>query len=565
MTSFALSFNQDNQLISVTTKQSQIDVEGNTSDIITALDKLCINYTKLEGDALLIWDGKPIGISHSDITQALKAGNYKPLHQTDGHFSFCLIESSNVYFANDRFGAKTWYWQRQDNTLLISTAQQLQPIDNKAFNTLSERECFKYRWITQQRTLHQSIDKLRYASVATLNKLSINQQAYFELPRPNYRNDARQLLVEKTQAALQGSLDKASLEYSCVAVFLSGGVDSSILAALSQKTFKKIYVITPVFEFGENPELATAKHFAQVLNIEPILVSIKESDLIADLKQLIEIKREPLRHYSSLALMAMMRAVPNDAQAVVYGEAADTLFGSNGMKRLTIHSKWHSRLKNMPNFALSLLRLIKPEKAKLLKSIKSKRILDIFSQLTEIQYSASSKQIIAEYLNTDDLEVHAILKEPEAITSNLRFSAQKMIIASDVQKHFEEMEYIASLFNKAVISPFFDTEVIKISSELSDTNFFGESHVKPVLRELACQYFPRETIYQKKYGFPVPMIRWLEEPLKELVEAVYHEAKLFDGQAVRRLEITKDYELVWFFINWQLLHQHLEHIAQIKS
>lgn len=553
MASFRLTISNDNNITNISTPQRSIEITS-FKELLKCAGTLDLKHYHTTNESVLLVDGNPIGCSLAELATAINEDDNALFEKVDGHFVAILITSNCIFLINDKYGAKTWYWQKEQEQLVLSSIQTLLPINSMSLNSLSKKECFKYRWITQGRTLFSNCFRLTFASKAQLSAGIIQQQPYFSLPKPSYLTQDMDYLVSETKNALIASLKKAEKHYTCVAVFLSGGVDSSILAALAKQTFDKIYLITPVFEQGENPELATAKLFAETLNITPILVTINEQALLEDMQTLINLKREPIRHYSSLALMAMMRAVPSDAQAVVYGEAADTLFGSNGMKRLEIHTGWHSKLRYVPQFVIDLLKLVKPERGQLLSTIKNTSFNDFFHQLTQIQYTAKAKEILGNNLNIPDLEVNEKIAHLKGQKNLYRYLAQQLIIGSDVQKHFEEMEYIANLYNKAVISPFFDANVIEISSQLSPNQFFGDSHVKPVLRELACQYFKRDAIYQRKYGFPVPFVRWLEAPLKHLVNNVYNEKKLFNGEAVATLSLKEDYELIWFYINWQLLN-----------
>lgn len=519
------------------------------------------NVAKLQvNDSIIFIDGYTFPDNFQLIACAVAKGDYQYLNKVEGHFCGVVISNNGVIGFNDRYGGKTLYWQKQGDNLIITSRIAEMPIYDLNVNKEALSESFYYRWTTGCNTLLSLVEKLMVRHIVNFNNQNtITQKKYWQLPQPKHNTLALTQKVSKTKSLLVETLKQASKQYKKVAIFLSGGVDSSILAALSKDIFEQCYLITPVFSGENNPELKTAKTFAKIIGLELHLIEIEPSVLEDDLKQLISLKREPLRHYSSLAMMAMMKAVPADYDAVIYGEAADTLYGSNGIKRFITHATWKKKSQNVPLFILKLLQKIVPGRGKILVQLKNKSLRDILLSITEIKYSHAEKNIIQQLCG----ENQAILKdwlwhkEPNDVSLEmLRHVAQERILTSDAAVHFNEAEIIAQYYGKHIISPFFSEESIQLSKTLSDDDYFGDSYVKPVLRELACEFFPRELIYQKKHGFPVPFISWLNGPLQHLVSNLKAERKLFDGRLLDDFTVTENFEIFWLLINWQILDQY---------
>ncbi len=512
--------------------------------------------------AILLLDGYLIPNNVEQLLNSLSKRDFNQLNHFDGHFSGVYITETEIIAFNDRFGGKTLYWQYYQKQLMISSRMSNMPIYDDEKSCEGGWEVLKYRWLTGENTLIAAIKKLPpHHTIVFDNKKEKTALSYWQLPSPNYDNQALENKVKQTKAILSANLASKAKIYKKVAIFLSGGVDSSILAALAKDIFDECLLITPVFKEAENPELDTAIAFAKTLALPHQLVEVDLEHLSTDLNSLIALKRAPLRHYSSLAMMAMMKAIPDDYDAVLYGEAADTLFGSNAIKRVITHYKWKQQSQFIPSPLLQLFAKFVPGRGQILLNLKKQTLRELILSVTAIKYSPAEMKVIRELLTCEETDIESWhwqknLNKVNAAT--LRQAAQERILNSDAATHFYEAELIAQQYNKHIISPFFDLQAVELSAKLNDAQYFGEEYVKPVLRELACQFFPRSLIYQKKHGFPVPFIHWLEGPLADLVNAVRQERSLFNGAELEYFTVKEHFELFWLLINWLLVHQHID-------
>jgi len=518
----------------------------------------------LANDELMIIDGYNFQNDFSTVVSAVCKNKFSLLNQIEGHFSGIYINQQGIIGFNDRYGGKTLFWQKHQHNLIISSRISLMPYYDTSNDPKGAYESALYRWTTGEQTLLAKVHKLMAHHSIKLDpefRETTQSQSYWQLPLPQIVNTSIETKIAQTKTILTNRLKEASRHHKKVAIFLSGGVDSSILAALSKDIFEKCYLITPIFKGEANPELATAKAFAKTLNLTHHFIEIDPEFLEVDLKQLIKLKGEPLRHYSSLAMMAMMKAIPQEYDAVIYGEAADTLFGSNGIKRILTHYNWKKKSQFIPNFILTLLAKLTPTRGNILLNVNKKTLRELILSVTQIKYSPEQRKIIASlFLNEESQLDHWLWQgDVNSITAlELRHAAQERILNSDAATHFAEAEMIAEIYGKHIISPFFAPDIITLSTTITNHEYFGTTYVKPILRELACEYFDRELIYQKKHGFPVPFISWLNGPLKHLVEEVKQERQLFNGSQLEHLNIEENFEIIWLLINWKIIHQHFQ-------
>ena len=182
------------------------------------------------------------------------------------------------------------------------------PVYERRWDDLGVTETLRYRWMTGQQTLVAGISKLpqwQRVSFARNGEICVRetaQQLHWPKKFPAVSFGAK---LDETRGALTEALGDIAQSYDRAAIFLSGGVDSSLLAALSKSCFKQCLLVTPVFAGERNPGLATAKSFAETLQLEQLLVDIDPAKLEKDLRELIHAKSGQI-NFLSLAIQQMM-------------------------------------------------------------------------------------------------------------------------------------------------------------------------------------------------------------------------------------------------------------------
>jgi hypothetical protein len=202
-------------------------------------------------------------------------------------------------------------------------------------------------------------------------------------------------------------------------------------------------------------------------------------------------------------------------------------------------------------------------------------VRDVALRNFEIQYREPALGIVRG-LCKSDLEATYVHQEIARSQSDnglrgiaFRALIQDVAFRSINTNHFRETELSATAFGKRLFSPFMSEPVIDIAKTLTLEQYYGDAYVKPILRELACEYYDRSLIYREKHGFDVPHLAWLQGPLAHLVEAAREERDLFDGSLLRDLDVTEHCSLFWSLISWQLVTEealrHGHHVHDVQD
>jgi len=517
-----------------------------------------------EQNHLVLIDGYTLGVSAERLAAALESQDDKFLSNIHGHFCAVLIYADgNIWGFCDRFGGKTLYWQSTNKgSIVITSRWENMPVFDRRWDELGLGECLRYRWLSGQESLLKNISKLplwHRVFFANDGEITIHTAAQ----RPKSVTGSAKLSfdekLDETRNALSGTISEIAGFYNNAAVFLSGGVDSSLLAALAKPCFEKCLLVTPVFSGDDNPELDNAKAFAKTLQLEHLLVDIDETRIERDLHELSAIHCGQIT-FQQLAVHQMMEAIPDEYQLLIHGELADFAFGSNKFRRIETDLRRKRFANLLPNFAAKILTKLPIRKVRHFCKLRLSSVADLTLQFSRIQYDSSSMEIVQSInnANLDELSTHQAAIQFQSGTDAklpalLREIARRGVNAS----RFKELDASATWFGKRIFVPFSAESVGSASLSLTREQFFGKDYVKPVLRELACEHYARELIYQKKQGFEVPFRSWLKGPLAHLVTAAKQESELFDGKLLENLDIDEHFSIFWTLICWQVIDKNL--------
>ena len=509
-------------------------------------------------------DGYALGVSAEQLAAALEAQDDDFLSRVHGHFCAVIIQpDGDILGLCDRYGAKTLYWQEsKQHGVIISSRWRDMPVFTVEWDELGLSEMLRYRWTPSEQSLVSGISQLSHqfrVSFGRNGQISLLRKTQQQRWPPRSPGVPFEEKLAETRKAFTTAFDEVAHSYDRAAIFLSGGVDSSLLAAFARSTFRKCLLVTPVFPGNDNPELAIAKAFAKTLGVEHFLVDIDTSRIESDLRDLVTAKGGQIK-FHLIALHQLMAAIPDEYRLVIYGESADTLFGFNEFHQTAkmLYLKRYANL--LPSFAASWLATLPHERVRKLARLKQTSYLDVFLRFLQIQYEPASMAIIAELAtaNTDKLFMHeAIERYQRRPDISFRRLLQEASLRCNSANHFREIDLSASQFGKQVFAPYLAEPVFQAAMTLTRKQFLGDGFVKPVLRELACEHYNRDLIYRKKHGFEVPFKRWLKGPLAHLVEAARQERQLFNGALLSDLELDVHYSLYWTLICWQLVNEEL--------
>jgi asparagine synthase (glutamine-hydrolysing) len=384
------------------------------------------------------------------------------------------------------------------------------------------------------------------------------------------------LTIEKHVSQISNLLDEVvEDQISCdvpFGVFLSGGVDSSLIAAkASRLSTNKIKTFTIGFKDLSKDESGYARKIAKHLGTEHHEFFISANDALESLVHYQSIYDEPFADSSGIPTMMVSRLASQSVKMVLSGEGADELFLGYGSyqwaNRLSNPIVWHSR-----KMISNLLRLSPKSRMKRVSEIfdvstKSSLRSHIFSQE---QYYFSKNEIIR-LLEKSEFDSNYFLYSLDYSNQRLRhFLGGNFISSIEEQSLFDLQFYLpedllvkvdrASMkYSLETRVPYLDNRILDYLTKLPSKLKMEGGH-KYILKLILSNYFPEEFFKRPKKGFSVPMNNWLRHELKYLFDDYlskrvidnfgifnYNEVKLL----ISRFNSGEDYlyQRLWLLIN----------------
>ena len=461
---------------------------------------------------------------HSD-TEALLLGyrafgKQLPKHLR-GMFAFALWDEDAraLYLARDRTGKKPLYlYRRQDElgfaslpaTLAHAMTGRIEP-DPGALLTFLR---FGYPF---GRSMIKGIDEVQPGCWMTVDSHGrVNTERYWQLP-PISKSSTPIGAVDSVEEALSEAVGirlEADVPLGC---FLSGGIDSSVIAALAQKHLKeqsqqalKTYSVSmDDADFDESPH---ARAIARHIGSDHTELKVDPSDLFGDLWRLMEVAGEPTADSGILPAYWISRAAREHIKVALTGDGGDELFGGYDRYRaMALLSRHRGLLRMIPrtlinstNFRSPLARLRRLLDAAAVGPNPPRQYAGMVHLFTDSQIATLapglSRMLADEAINDWP-------DEPDVAHAAMRWDLGHYLPHELLRKADRSSMAVALELR----CPMLDTQVVDLAGHLPTSVLMPGGRPKGLLRRLAARHVPRQIVDLPKRGFGVPIGRWFRE------------------------------------------------------
>lgn len=268
------------------------------------------------------------------LLNAYKHWGTECLNKIKGMFSFCIYDKKkNILFcARDHFGQKPFFYFYHDKKFIFSSELRSLikfPIIKKTLNKKAIINYFHYDAFVGDQTIIENCFKLKPANylIFDLNKNSLKIVNYWKKNFIKKKSDNTQ---EKFLEKFKISSEMHLRSDVPIAIYLSGGIDSTSIACMSKKILKYENLKAYTLKFGDKTfdEDEIAENTAEKLGIPLSKVTIKENEISSKISKLLEKLDEPLADigYISTGLIAE-KLYQDNIKVVLSGDGGDELFG----------------------------------------------------------------------------------------------------------------------------------------------------------------------------------------------------------------------------------------------
>ncbi|HWO75708.1 MAG TPA: asparagine synthase (glutamine-hydrolyzing) [Bacillus sp. (in: firmicutes)] len=447
----------------------------------------------------------------------------KAVDKLRGMFAFVIWDKKEqkLFGARDPFGIKPFFYKEDEDRLLFGSEkksillalQEEQQISHEAF-----QHYLTFQYVPEPYTLTKGIYKLEpghYFTKEIGKPIEIKQywKANFI---PVHKEETE--WVKEIRDVLFDSVEKHMRSDVPVGSFLSGGIDSTIIASIAKEFHPSIQTFSVGFDHNGFSEIDVAKESAEKLGLENISYVISPEEYMNELPKIMWHLDDPLADPACVPLYFVAREARKHVTVVLSGEGADELFGGYNIYRepqsLQIFNRIPASLKRI----LLQLSKIMPDgmkgksfiergctpleerfigNAKMYTEAEKQELMSQYNQ--KLHYTDITKPFYKESMGYEPVEQMQYIDIHTWLRGDILLKADKMTMAHSLELRV----------------PFLDKEVFEVASHIPNSVKTANGTTKYILRKAAESFVPAHVLNRKKLGFPVPIRHWLKDEMHD--------------------------------------------------
>lgn len=537
---------QNSKILMAHTRLSIQDLsELGSQPMVSADKRYCLvfngeiyNFQQLKADYNLITQGQ----SDTEVLLGLieSIGFEKTLPLLKGMFAFALYDSEEavLHIARDPIGKKPLYlgWGEKgfyfaSELKAIFAYDEGRPEINQNVLDLYLR----WRYVPDPYCIYQGFWKLPPAHSVSIPMSKLNQPfnilsdikefwSFDQCTRQNNKMISSQDAVGQLDHILNQAVEKRMVSDVPLGVFLSGGIDSTLVAAMMQKqSAQPIKTLTISFDEKKYNEAPIASKTANILGTEHTELNLTAQDTMNMVSRIAYIFDEPFADPSALPTYAICQLAKTKMSVALSGDGGDESFGGYSWygraEKLEFLFKFPKEVRGILSKILALYPTAQAQK--IASMVSAQDWDDLYPKL--MTYWDSVQGIKNKnYLKTPYDQIAMMDWDKSNIEKLMAFDA-KMFLAGDVLTKVDRCSMAHAL---EIRSPLLDQDVIEYAWTLPFEMKRKKGQGKWILRELLKKYYPNYDFNRPKQGFSIPHGRWLKDELRDWAEDLFDPNKI---------------------------------------
>jgi len=505
-----------------------------------------------------------------------------------GMFAFAIWDAPKrrLLLVRDRLGIKPLYWTMAGDTLLFGSeikALLASGMVEAVANHAVLPEVLSTRYTSGEETLFRGIYKLLPGHRLIFEAGAVTVQQYWDVPaRADSPESPAGSPVERFKELLEESVRLRLMADVPLGMFLSGGIDSSAIAAFMARMIDRpLQTFSVAFKDRAFNELEYARQVARTVGAVSHEIVIDDQDFFGALPKLVWHEDEPIAHPSSVPLYFVSALARQHVTVVLTGEGSDELLAGYG-KYPRVAWNWRAGTvyERMLPAAVreSIARGIVPRLPRRLERYARRSFLTMdrspetmfFDNFAAIRLADQQRLLAPAY--------RAAVSRSGAYAASLGYfnapngnsTLLDRLLYADIKTYLvellmkqDQMSMATSIESRV---PFLDHKLVEFAAALPDVWKLSGFTTKRILRESMKGLLPESILNRPKMGFPVPFAGWTRGGWNSVVRDVLldrrsRERGVIDPVAVDALlrdhaaERTEGGDRIWSLMNLELWHR----------
>ena len=526
---------------------SIIDLEGGSQPIFNENnDKVIVfngeiyNYKEIKEDLL---EKGHVFNSESDtevIIHGYEEYKEKILDKLRGMFAFVIydIKNNSLFGARDFYGIKPMYYYHDKDSFMFGSEIKSflgHPGFKKELNRDMLKQYLTFQYSVGEDTFFKNVYKLRPGHYFKYEDGELVIEKYYEIDLTSDNSKSLDEWKDIIRKELNESVKYHKVSDVEVGSFLSSGVDSSIIATLSDvdKTF------TVGYDNKKYSEIDYAKDLSDKLGVKNISKKISKEEYFDKFSMIQYYMDEPLADPSAVALYFVANTASKHVKVALSGEGADEIFGGYNIYHEPYSVSWYNKIpyiirrgigvlaypfRNHTGFNFLVRRSKKLEdryvgNAFIFEPSESNKILSY--DAGKVDFRSLTKSYYDKIKHLDSVGKMQYIDFNFWLIGDILLKADKMSMANS-------LEVRVPLLDRCLIS-----NVISIPSEYKIVG----NETKYAFRQVCKEYLDDKVANKKKSGFPVPLREWIKEEdiYNQIYEIFSNSDEFFNTKRILKL------------------------------
>ena len=511
------------------------------------------------------------------------------LERLKGMFAFALWDETqqSLFLARDRIGKKPLHYAIYDGGIafaseikaLLKHPKVVKEIDLSALN-----KYLTFEYVPAPATIFKSIKKLEPGHYLSYQNGKSEIKKYWDIPLADYPIGFKteDEYAEELRDILERAVRSRLVADVPVGVFLSGGIDSGLVAALAANADRKIECFSIGFDEPSFDESSHAKSIAKALGLNHRLKIFNTREMLDNLDELPNFLDEPLADASILPSYLLSKVASERLKVALSGDGGDELFAGyptyQAHRIITYYDLLPETLKNSVK---ALAAWLPVSHGNISTDFKIKQFLRGAGVSPEIRFfmwmgsftESEKKGLLSSdvraalaHENTYE-DVFAYIRE-SGLNKDLErilYLSMKLYLQDDI---LVKVDRAAMANGLEVRCPLLDQELVEFACRLPMQYKLHGLKTKYLLKKAAAGILPDSIINRKKKGFGIPISKWLTGELKSYMLDYLGEERIkrqgyfnypyIKGLIDDHLHKRKDHrKLLWTLLIFQIWHDRV--------
>ncbi|MEY8197903.1 MAG: asparagine synthase (glutamine-hydrolyzing) [Colwellia sp.] len=518
-------------------------------------------------------------------------GIKKTLHKLIGMYAFAIYDrmDNTLTICRDKVGEKPLYYFKSEKGLFFSSdLAGIREVVNTEFKICKTALSlyFHHQYIPAPHSIYEGVKKLSAAEMVVFNVTTLESIStrYWgnKSSNPNEGGNAADL-KQTLKSLIIDSVKKQFIADVDVGIFLSGGVDSSLIAAIAKKELgKDIQTFTIGFSEKEFDEAPAAKAIADYLGLESNISYVDAEGLLDVIDKIPNVYTEPFSDTSLLPTFLISAEASKKVKVCLTGDGGDELFA--GYSRYILASQLYSKTKYIPLRLRAWIATASKVLANVnVHMISIRNLQRKLFQLSRVLDYKDQHDLYSKILSPYASEIKGILKnsQPMSALDRVKLPLDANIDFIEYMMMMDKLTYLpennlvkvdrASMFHSLEVrAPLLEHLIVSFSDRVPMCMKTNGKEGKLILKELQREYLPESILDSRKRGFSVPIGEWLRGPLKGWAESLLNSNNKMVNEHIDLSYLKQIFEshckgkqdwynILWTslnFINW--CHRHSE-------